>query len=154
MERLTVFDGEFWVHKDFPPVGADTVDEFVDCVKALAARLAAIEDILGDSYDLDKLRELADAVRAKRCFALPVLPALRPGMTSSECFILLDSGEIVSDNVCNISIGPDGNGEIVILFDTFDHGDFDESNDGKRIFWRIEDAQKAASALKGKGDDR
>ena len=117
-------------------------------------RLAAIEDILGDSYDLDKLRELADAVRAKRCFALPVLPALRPGMHCSECFILLDSGEIVSDNVCNISIGPDGNGEIVILFDTFDHGDFDESDDGKRIFWKIEDAQKAASALKGKGDDQ
>ena len=117
-------------------------------------RLAAIEDILGDSYDLDKLRELADAVRAKRCFALPVLPDLRPGMHCSECFILLDSGEIVSDNVCNISIGPDGNGEIVILFDTFDHGDFDESDDGKRIFWKIEDAQKAAAALKGKGDDR
>ena len=120
----------------------------------MRGRLAAIEDILGDSYDLDKLRELADAVRAKRCFALPVLPALRPGMHCSECFILLDSGEIVSDNVCNISIGPDGNGEIVILFDTFDHGDFDESDDGKRIFWKIEDAQKAASALKGKGDDR
>ena len=26
MERLTVFDGEFWVHKNFSPVGEDTVD--------------------------------------------------------------------------------------------------------------------------------
>ena len=44
MERLTVFDGEFWVHKNFPPVEEDRVDEFIDCVKELAARLAAYED--------------------------------------------------------------------------------------------------------------
>ena len=44
MDRITVFDGEFWVHKNFPPVKDDTVDEFVDCVKELAARLAAYED--------------------------------------------------------------------------------------------------------------
>jgi hypothetical protein len=44
MERITVFDGEFWAHKNFPPVKDDTVDEFVDCVKELAARLAAYEE--------------------------------------------------------------------------------------------------------------
>lgn len=44
MERITVFDGKFWAHKNFPPVKDDTVDEFVDCVKELAARLAAYED--------------------------------------------------------------------------------------------------------------
>lgn len=63
MERLTAFDGEFWVHKNFPPVAEDTIDEFVDCVKELAARLAAIEDILGDDYDLERLRELVEADR-------------------------------------------------------------------------------------------
>ena len=66
MERLTVFDGEFWIHKNFPPVEEDRVDEFIDCVKELAARLAAIEDILGDEYDLDRLRELAQADREGR----------------------------------------------------------------------------------------
>lgn len=71
MERLTAFDGEFWVHKDFPPVGEDTIDEFVDCVKELAARLASIEDILGDEYDLDRLRELVGADREGRCVMLP-----------------------------------------------------------------------------------
>lgn len=30
-------------------------------------RLAAIEDILGDDYDLDRLRELVEADREKRC---------------------------------------------------------------------------------------
>lgn len=63
MKRLTVFDGEFWLHKDFPPVREDTVDEFVDCVKDMASRLASIENILGDDYDLDRLDDLVKADR-------------------------------------------------------------------------------------------
>lgn len=92
MERITVFDGEFWAHKNFPPVKDDTVDEFVDCVKELAARLAAYEETglepeeierVLDSYGrgmtlrtenaqrleiikeipIDRLRELAQAYR-------------------------------------------------------------------------------------------
>ena len=35
-------------------------------------RLAAIEDILGDEYDLDRLRELGQADREGRCVVLPV----------------------------------------------------------------------------------
>lgn len=66
MERLTVFDGELCIHKNFPPVEEDRVDEFIDCVKELAARLAAIEDILGDEYDLGKLMELVQAKREGR----------------------------------------------------------------------------------------
>ncbi|MFQ7159921.1 MAG: hypothetical protein ACLRPX_09975 [Ruthenibacterium sp.] len=34
-------------------------------------RLAAIEDILGDEYDLDKLREMVQAKREGRCVVLP-----------------------------------------------------------------------------------
>lgn len=71
MERLTVFDGQFWAHKEFPDVGEDTVDEFIDCVKELAERLATIEDILGDTYDLAQLRVLVEADRAGRCVVLP-----------------------------------------------------------------------------------
>lgn len=94
MERLTVFDGEFWVHKNFPPVGEDTVDEFVDCVKELAARLAAYEDtglepevvtavkhsLMGkaiaeikefDGIPVDRLRELAQAEQDGRLVVLP-----------------------------------------------------------------------------------
>lgn len=92
MERITVFDGKFWAHKNFPPVKDDTVDEFVDCVKELAARLAAYEETglepeeierILDSYGrgmtlrtenaqrleiikeipIDRLRELAQAYR-------------------------------------------------------------------------------------------
>ena len=35
-------------------------------------RLTAIEDILGDDYDLDRLRELVEADRDERCLILPV----------------------------------------------------------------------------------
>lgn len=80
----TTFDGEFWAHKNFPPVKDDTVDEFVDCVKELAARLAAYEDTGLEPEDMkrafnedailklagqalgmspDRLRELAQAYR-------------------------------------------------------------------------------------------
>lgn len=35
-------------------------------------RLAKIEDILGDDYDLDRLRDLVQADRCGRCVVLPV----------------------------------------------------------------------------------
>ena len=65
MERITVFDGKFWAHKNFPPVKDDTVDEFVDCVKELAARLAAYEET-----GLDP-EELAQAEKEGRLVVLP-----------------------------------------------------------------------------------
>ena len=65
MERMTVFDGKFWAHKNFPPVKDDTVDEFVDCVKELAARLAAYEDT-----GLEP-EELAQAKKEGRLVVLP-----------------------------------------------------------------------------------
>lgn len=100
MERITVFDGEFWAHKNFPPVKDDTVDEFVDCVKELAARLAAYEETglepeeierILDSYGrgmtlrtenaqrleiikeipINRLRELAQAEKEGRLVVLP-----------------------------------------------------------------------------------
>ena len=38
-----------------------------DCAQTIADRLAEIEDILGDEYDLDRLRELLEADREGRC---------------------------------------------------------------------------------------
>nr|DAJ24990.1 MAG TPA: hypothetical protein [Caudoviricetes sp.] len=42
-----------------------------DCVDSAVNRLAAIEDILGDDYDLDRLRELVEADRDGRCVVIP-----------------------------------------------------------------------------------
>ena len=43
----------------------------IEICGTVADRLAAIEDILGDEYDLDRLRELAQADREGRCVVLP-----------------------------------------------------------------------------------
>ena len=48
----------------------------VPSMRELYYRLSQIEDILGDVYDLDRLRELAEADREGRCV---VLPRLEPG---------------------------------------------------------------------------
>lgn len=40
-------------------------------------RLAAIEDILGDEYDMDRLRELVEADRDGRCVVLQKESALK-----------------------------------------------------------------------------
>lgn len=48
----------------------------VPSMRELYYRLSQIEDALGDEYDLDRLRELAQADREGRCV---VLPRLEPG---------------------------------------------------------------------------
>lgn len=66
MERLTVRrkDGrasiENKMDRNTPLQQAMRIPDVID-------RLAAIEDILGDDYDLDRLRELVEADREGRC---------------------------------------------------------------------------------------
>lgn len=43
--------------------------EFDEILKNISLRLAAIEDILGDEYDLDRLRELVEADKTLKEFA-------------------------------------------------------------------------------------
>ena len=50
--------------------------EFDEILKHIALRLSSIENILGDDYDLDRLREFAEADQEGRCV---VLPRLEPG---------------------------------------------------------------------------
>ena len=59
MERLTIRTNEASISFEYESVG--------DIVR----RLAAIEDILGDEYDLDELREMVQAKREGRCVVLP-----------------------------------------------------------------------------------
>lgn len=72
MKRLTiVFEDGSWAAKG-------RVDD-------VALRLAAIEDVLGDDYELDRLRELVEADRDGRCVVLPkdgmvyYIPAFKSG---------------------------------------------------------------------------
>ena len=59
MKRLTIRTNEASISFECESVG--------DIVR----RLAAIEDILGDEYDLERLRELVGADREGRCVVLP-----------------------------------------------------------------------------------
>ena len=63
MERLTIRTNEASISFECESVG--------DIVR----RLAAIEDILGDEYDLDELKEVVQAKREGRCVVLPCKPS-------------------------------------------------------------------------------
>ena len=67
MKRLTTYEIIAGQVHDIP------IFEMQDCagVEEIIKRLAAIEDILGDEYDLDELREMAQAKREGRCVVLP-----------------------------------------------------------------------------------
>lgn len=47
-------------------------------------RLAAIEDILGDEYDLDRLRELVQADQEGRCFITPFVAMVEQSLMNGE----------------------------------------------------------------------
>lgn len=62
MERVTIRKSDFAVAKR----GSDAVSVF-----QAIDRLASIEDILGNDYDLDRLRHLVEADRDGRCVVVP-----------------------------------------------------------------------------------
>ena len=63
MKRLTEIN-RYWEEDEF---WYDAREPDVEDIDKIYNRLAAIEDILGDEYDLDKLRELVEADREERC---------------------------------------------------------------------------------------
>lgn len=76
--------------------------EFDEILKNIAIRLSEIENILGDTYDLDRLWELVKADKAGRCVVLPVKPGDtvwyltgNPSMTNRLCFDRVDSARVV-----------------------------------------------------------
>ena len=82
MERLTikrdeknVFQSMYYAECKEYVDGCGVISCPFDCPceieQALFDRLGAIEEILGDDYDLDRLRELVEADRDGRCVVLP-----------------------------------------------------------------------------------
>lgn len=82
MERLT-YDFEIGGNHCWQVAGADNLECREVCerqgdngcktcpIARAFDRLAAIEDILGDEYDLDELKEMVQAKRKGRCIVLP-----------------------------------------------------------------------------------
>lgn len=54
---------------EYPP---EMFAEYFESAKKRALRASQIESILGDDYDLDRLRELVEADRDGRCVVLPI----------------------------------------------------------------------------------
>ena len=74
MERLTMwYDGNHAICENEECSLSDCpfADPICEQVQNIIDRLAAIEDILGDEYDLDELREMVQAKRDGRCVVLP-----------------------------------------------------------------------------------
>lgn len=77
MKRLT----KRWGAQPHPNLSGKVICEYQECDSTKSCencihgrykdRLAAIEDILGDEYDLDRLREILEADRDGRCMVLP-----------------------------------------------------------------------------------
>ena len=78
-------------------------------------RLATIEDILGEDYDLDRLRELVEADRDGRCVVMPV----KVGDTVYDTTIEDITGEIGVLNVASV---------VFFLSKTFNRLDFHAEN--------------------------
>lgn len=74
MKRLTMwYDGNNAIceNEECSSGNCPFADPICEQVQNIIDRLAAIEDILGDEYDLDRLRELVEADREGRCVVLP-----------------------------------------------------------------------------------
>ena len=67
MKRLTEVD-RYWAEDAF---WYDAKEPDVEDIDEIYNRLAAIEDILGDDYELDRLKELIEADKENRCLVLP-----------------------------------------------------------------------------------
>lgn len=79
MERLTDHENEHYNQpgcnscSDYRWRSCKESGEIDDCIQRLTwLRLLDIEDILGDDYDIDHLRDLVQADRDGRCVVLPV----------------------------------------------------------------------------------
>lgn len=108
-------------------------------------RLAAIEDILGDTYDLDHLREMITDYRECRIFITP----LNPGDT--VYWLLDDDGYYVSSGETIADVGTKGfytNGvtDLIDICATPDFTPWDEL--GKNVFRSREEAEVALAKMK------
>ena len=84
-------------------------------------RLVTIEDILGDDYDLDRLRELVEADREGRCVVLQKEAELKKG--DKVWYVDKENGEIESGTVFSVEYK---DGKLFSFSVDFDCGDFDE----------------------------
>lgn len=114
-------------------------------------RLSKIEDILGDEYDLDRLKELVQANREGRCAKLPCKEFF--SMLGGDVYAI-DDDEVLEVLLCGVGYDPDG---IDFIDAVYAPGCEDEkgftfrfSDVGKTIFLTREEAEAALEKMKEK----
>lgn len=136
MERITYDDplwaGEHTINCEKCPRRIDgQCNSSSDCVKAAAERLYEIEDILGDNYDLARLREMVEADRDERLHIFPVKIGETVWFEDPDDVIRSEKIERHNAYTCTETIG------------------FENSDIGKYVFFSREAAE---AALKGEQD--
>ena len=152
LERLTDHENEHYNQpgcnscSDYRWRSCKESGEIDDCIQRLTwLRLLDIEDILGDDYDLDRLRELVEADREGRCVVLPC--------KLHDKVFFIENGCVKETEVEAFHNWTSGRWKISTHTDRmFDHWkgyEIDFSGIGKTVFLTREAAE---DALKGEQD--
>lgn len=149
MKRLT-FEGNFCDIAMCDEVRGGSFCEDGECSqRKIWERMKAIEDILGNEYDLDRLRDLVKADREGRCVVIDVKIGQRVW--------ILDVGEYGDDEIAQplglevygIALSDDHETYYFVKpplgmdIDPFSHEDI-----GKTVFLSREEAEKALEGMK------
>ena len=113
-------------------------------------RLAAIEDILGDDYDLDRLKEMVEADREGKCVLLPCKigsKLYRTSMRKMQVYEVSVSREYFHDSKNNATL---------FAVQIFENGKkstsyecFKEKDIGKTVFLTRKEAEAALERMEG-----
>ena len=148
MKRIT-FDGNFCDIAKCADVCEGIICEEEACSQRKTwERLKAIEDILGNEYDLDRLRELVQADREERCVVLPC--------KLHDKVFFIENGCVKETEVDSFHNWTSGRWKISTHTDRmYEHWkgyEIDFSGIGKTVFLSREDAEKALEEMEGKPD--
>lgn len=153
MERLvTRIGSEPAVPTEFDMDFAFDLDkETFDKLQRIFNRLCDLTDILGDDYDLDRLKELVEADKEGRCQVIPCKEFF--SMLGGDVYAI-DDDEVLEVLLCGVGYDPDG---IDFIDAVYAPGCEDEkgftfrfSDVGKTIFLTREEAEAALEKMKEK----
>lgn len=119
-------------------------------------RLSAIEDILGDDYDLDRLKEMVEADREGKCVLLPCKDWLEIVFGEQEVFYGIDM-DYIEHPIREISVDSSSrctwyDGWKTVVLKGYDENgldwEFSPEEIGKTIFLTREEAESAMEKMK------
>ena len=141
MKRLTAMD-RYWDGEEF---WYDAMEPDVEQIDLVYNRLAAIEDIIGEDYDLDRLKELVEADRDGRCVVLPC--------KLHDKVFFVENGCVKETEVDSFHNWTSGHWKISTYTDRmFDHWkgyEIDFSGINKTVFLAREEAEAALERMEG-----